>query len=171
MIDLTRENFYKAGKVCKPFGKNGEITVNFTFEPKIKIKKSDFIFLEIKNSLVPFFIEECLFKGENCTLKLETIDNTALAQKCNNLAVYLPAKSIKEKTKTQKSFIGFEVHDKNNGTLGTVNFINDSNHQVLAEILYNSKNISIPLIEELILSIDFSKKIIYMHLPDGILDL
>ena len=66
-------------------------------------------------------------------------------------------------------FIGFEVIDAIDGFLGKITNVNDDTANILFELA--EKDLLIPVSDEYITDIDHQKRIIYMNLPEGLLEL
>ncbi|HQF10995.1 MAG TPA: 16S rRNA processing protein RimM, partial [Paludibacteraceae bacterium] len=69
------------------------------------------------------------------------------------------------------TFIEFRIFDKDNNFIGIVTDIDTSTQNVLFIVDNGEKQILIPACQDYILQIDEMKKIIYMDLPEGLLEL
>jgi 16S rRNA processing protein RimM len=67
--------------------------------------------------------------------------------------------------------IGFELVDQKSGNIGIIQSINDSSAQPLFEVLQNTTEILIPMIDPFIVAIDRDNKKVIMNLPDGLVDM
>lgn len=169
---IKKEDVFAIGQTAKPHGINGEISFSFTTDIFDQEKCKFFIF-EIDHIFVPFFITEYRFKSNSTGfVKFENINNEEDARELSNLTIYLPqkyAEEIENEVTDFRYFIGFEVIDKNGGSLGKITNINDDTANILFELA--DKDLLIPASEEYITDINHKKRIIYMTVPEGLLDL
>ena len=133
-----------------------------------------FVF-EIQGILVPFFLVEYRFKGSTTgLLTLDGITTDEQARDFAGLTVYLP-KSFLEKVEDDEIeldyFAGFTLIDAEKGQLGVISEVDQTTDNVLFVIPTKNDELLIPAGEEYIEKIDHDKKIIYVRLPEGLLDL
>ncbi|MBN8704030.1 MAG: 16S rRNA processing protein RimM [Bacteroidetes bacterium] len=173
MDNLDLKNYVCVGTVSKPFGHKGEVSLKIKVTLKKKLTNHDFVFFKINASLVPFYIENCIVKGETYGLKLETINSISDAEKYNNREIFLPRSTTKSLSNKKEygNLIGFELYDAKAGKIGVVEGVLDTKAQPLLQITYQNREVLIPLAEDLIQDIDTENKIITLHIPSGLLDL
>ena len=63
------------------------------------------------------------------------------------------------------------VQDKNLGTLGLIIEVREMPTQDLLVVEHNAKEILIPFVDEFVLGIDEESKVVYVNVPQGLLDL
>jgi 16S rRNA processing protein RimM len=89
--------------------------------------------------------------------------------------VYVPLVKNQEpdafQTASYDEIIGYTVMDENDQALGVINDILESPEQDLVQIFRDEKEILIPLVEDFIMGLDADKKILFMELPDGLVEL
>jgi 16S rRNA processing protein RimM len=68
-------------------------------------------------------------------------------------------------------WIGFNIVDKERGSVGAIEDVMQTGHQWLAKVTYEGKEVLIPLIDQMILDINVRNKFIRMELPEGLLDI
>ena len=149
-----------------------------TFVPKIGFEElplPDMLFLEVEDSLVPYFIMQANVENKNkIYLNLEDVDSMEKAQKLTGKRVFLPPELLPKLPDNQFHFekvVGFEVIDKKHGLIGRVNNVFDNSAQQLLQVINNEKEILIPVADEIIQSVDRKKKTIYVTIPEGLLEL
>jgi 16S rRNA processing protein RimM len=81
----------------------------------------------------------------------------------------LPA--LKPNQLYQDKIIGYLTIDQNECELGQVIDLMISKEQTLLKVDHNGDEVLIPFVEEFIIKIDKRKKILYLDLPDGLIDL
>ena len=163
---------FKIGYIAKTHGLKGGVTAIFSEAGEFESLES--VFLEVKHSLVPYFVESYSDRGEKGFIKFEGVNTHEQAEALKGCSIYLP-KTVRPKLKRGDFYndevIGFEVEDLNHGLLGEVKEILESGANRLLSIDRSGKEILIPLNGPFIKGVNKSKKKIQTELPDGFLDL
>lgn len=173
---IRESEVFKIGKFIKPHGIKGEIS--FAFDNDIFDKVDcPYLVCLVDGIFTPFFVDEYRFKGkETALITLEDIDSEEKAQRFSGVEVYFPRKYMEEDTTEDdleyswNFFIGFKAIDENAGELGTIEAIDDKTINTLFLIRNNEIEYIIPATEDFITDIDAKKKILYLYLPEGLLD-
>ena len=171
---ILKSEVFPIGQINKPHGVNGEMSFSFTTDIFDREEVPYFIF-EIQGILVPFFLEEYRFKGNNTgLLKLDGVINDEQTREFAGLTIYLP-KTYLEKVEDAEIeldyFAGFSLVDAEKGFLGIISEVDQTTDNVLFVIPTKNDELLIPAGEEYIEEIDHENKIIYVRLPEGLLDL
>lgn len=161
----------KIGFIAKTYGVDGsfKLVVHEPFDEIIDQAK--YLFLDMDGLPVPFFIEQWHFNKQiNC--KLEGINNREDAQFYISKEISIERKYIPDELgKTNKNhLIGFEIFNEKK-LLGAIVDINMLPQQIMAIVKIADKELMIPLHDQLIDSVDEERKVIYMNLPEGLVDL
>ncbi|MFB9056632.1 ribosome maturation factor RimM [Mariniflexile ostreae] len=172
---MKKEDCFYLGKIVKKYSFKGEILAKLdTDQPEI-YENLDAIFLDLKNNLIPFFIEDSqLHKSELLRIKFEDVDTEADADAIMKSDLYLPLDLLPKLEGNKFYFhevIGFTVEDVNFGIVGTIMSINDSTSQALFEIDSNGIEVLIPMNDEFIVKVDRNKKTVLVNTPEGLIDL
>ncbi len=169
---IHQEDVFRIGRLGKPHGVKGEITFQFTSDVWDRVE-ADYLILQVDGILVPFFLEEYRFRGEeSALLKFLNIDTIEDVREYCGAEVFFPyALSPADEAEDVSYFEGFRVIDEETGELGTIKQIDDSTANVLFEIEGELGTILIPAVEEFIKDIDHEGRTITMQLPHGILEL
>lgn len=172
---MKKEDCFYVGKIIKKYSFKGEVLAKLdTDEPDI-YENLDAIFLELRNNLVPFFIESSqLHKSELLRIKFEDVDEEADADAIMKSGLYLPLDLLPKLEGNKFYFhevMGFTVEDVNFGTVGIIKAINDSTAQSLFEIDRDGIEILIPMNDEFITKVDRENKKIIVETPEGLIDL
>ena len=145
-----------------------------TDQPEI-YEHLDALFLDINNSLIPYFIERSqLHKSDLLRIKIEDVSSESAAEELLKKEVYLPLDLLPELEGNAfyyHEIIGFHVVDESFGSVGLISGVNDSTAQVLLEIDRNGTEILIPLNDDIIRVVDRNKKTVTVHTPPGLIDL
>lgn len=173
---IREREVFKIGKFTKPHGIKGEIS--FAFENDVFDRVDcNYLICCIDGIFVPFFIDEYRFKGkETALMTLDGVDNETKAQRFSGLDVYFPRKYLEEETTENdleyswNFFIGFRVIDEIEGELGVIEAIDDKTINTLFLVTGGANEYILPATEDFITNIDPKKKILYLYLPDGLID-
>lgn len=171
---ILKSDVFPIGRVIKPHGIRGELVFDFTSDVFDK-EDVEYFLIEMDGILVPFYIQEYRFKGNKTGLvKFDGVSSDDQALKFAGHDIFLP-KSLLEKVEGVEIgldfFVGFTLKDKNHGILGTVSDIDQSTENVLFVLQGQHDEILIPIVKEYIEEIDYNKKVIFLDLPMGLLDL
>lgn len=171
---ISKNEVIPIGQITKPHGVNGEMSFSFTTDIFDREEVPFFIF-EMEGLLVPFFLDEYRFKGSRTALlKLNGITSDDQARNFAGLTVFLPKNYLEKVEDTEIEldyFAGFSLVDDEKGLLGVISEVDQTTDNVLFVIPTKADELLIPAGEEYIREIDHEKKIIYVNLPEGLLDL
>jgi 16S rRNA processing protein RimM len=172
---MQKTDCFYLGKIVKKYSFKGEVLAKLDTDQPELYENLDSILVELRNNLVPFFIENSqLHKSELLRIKFEDIDNEQDADSILKCDLYLPLKFLPKLEGDKFYFhevIGFTVEDVNFGKVGTIKSINDSTAQALFEIDRNGVEVLIPMNDEFIQKVDRKKKTIIVKTPEGLIDL
>jgi len=171
---ILKTDVFPIGQINKPHGVNGEMSFSFTSDIFDREDIPYFVF-EMQGILVPFFLEEYRFKGSTTgLLKLDGVTTDEQARAFYGLTIYLPKKFLEKVEDAEIEldyFAGFSLVDAERGVLGVISEVDQTTENVLFVIPTEDDELLIPAGEEYIDEIDHEKKIIYVRLPEGLLDL
>ena len=171
---ILKSDVFPIGQVTKPHGVNGEMSFSFSSDVFDSEDIPYFIF-EMQGILVPFFLDEYRFKSNSTgLLKLEDVTSDEQAREFSGLTIYLPKKYLDKVEDAEIEldyFAGFTLIDAEKGNLGVISEVDQTTDNVLFVIPTKNDELLIPAGEEYIEEIDHDKKIIYVRLPEGLLDL
>ena len=173
MID--RNNVTPIGRLQKTFGIAGAITLLYEHPAYCSIHAA-YYFLEIESIFVPFFIEEITFSNDTLArVKFEGIENQIQAARYTHLPVYLPRKMVAGTINSQETliwdyFVGFSVFNQHLQELGVIQGVDSSTINVLFAVQKGKEEFLIPATEDFVTKIDDEKKIIYLNLPEGLIE-
>ena len=166
--------YFKIGKFAASHGLNGDIVLQHSLGKKTSLKGLETIFLqEATESFLPYFIEKTSIKSdEEIFIKLEGVNNKEAARKLTPREAWLVKDDFNKFAAKAApiALLGFTVMDGNNN-LGTITEVIEQPHQILCTIIYKGNEALIPVHEESLVKIDKKNKIIYMNLPDGLLEI
>ena len=168
---IRNEDVYKIGRIGKPHGVKGELTIHIDDDVFDRVD-ADYLILMTDGLLVPFYMEEYRFRTDNTVLvKFDDIDTMERAAQLTNCDVYFP-RHMADNTEDEYTwafFVGFTIIDGNNGkTVGRIASVDDSTQNIL---FCMENNRLIPAAEELITDVDKDHRTITINIPEGLLEL
>lgn len=173
---IKQEDVYKIGKIGKPHGVKGELTLFFDDDVFDRVD-AQYLVLDIDGILVPFFIDERRYKtADTALVKFSGVDSKEGASELTGSAVYFP-KLLSDRDEdelTWDEINGFEIIDTARGNLpvGKVVGVDDATENVLLEVETPKGDIIlIPACEEIVASVSAADRRIEAALPDGLIDL
>ncbi|WP_040280397.1 ribosome maturation factor RimM [Psychroserpens damuponensis] len=172
---MKKEDCFFLGKIVKKYSFKGELLVKLDTDEPALYENMDSVFIEVRNNLIPFFIESSqLHKSELLRVKFEDVDTEDDADALMKCELYLPLEFLPKLDDDKFYFheiIGFKVEDKNFGHVGIIKSVNDSTAQSLFEIDRDGIEILIPMNDEFISKVDKQNKTIFVTTPQGLIDL
>lgn len=171
---MTKEECFNLGYISRRVGNKGDLAFVLDVDDSTRYKKLESVFIEINNSLVPFFIKKIAVSGSFCTVTLDGIDTLERADELVKSGLYLPLSflpPLKGKKFYYHEMPGFAAFDKTYGELGIVKGILDFPNQAVFQIIKDKNEILIPVKEEFIISIDRAKKELQLDAPEGLIDI
>lgn len=171
---MDKKDCFNLGYVARRVGNHGELGFVLDVDDTNKYKKLESVFIELNNSLVPFFIKKIQIKGNNATVSLEGIDSITKAEELLKKSLYLPLTALpplKGKKFYLHELAGFTATDKTFGEIGIVTEVLDFPHQTILQIRHGENDILIPAKEEFILAINRDSKRIELNAPEGLIDI
>ncbi len=172
---IREEDVYRIGKIGKPHGVKGEVTMMFSDDVFDRVD-AEYVVLMLDGILVPFFFEEYRFRtDETAIVKFCDIDTQDQARELTNCEVYFPRhlSDSDDDDISLSELNGFKLIDHiYNKVVGTICGIDDSTQNILFEVkTEGGDELLIPASPELIRSIDTEEHTINMELPEGLLDI
>lgn len=159
------------GKITRPFGFDGAVTVKIEKIFQDKIPEFKAVFLEIEGKAVPFIVSSAE-KPASTLLRLvfegyETLEKIREFIGCR---IFLPSVRTRAKKGADLSGLtGYKITDTAGGPPGTIQEIIENPGQILLGVQPDEgKYFYVPFHEDLIVKIDNRKKIIIMDLPEGL---
>ena len=162
---------YKIGTLTRTHGIGGELSMNFTDDVWDRAD-ADYVFLEVDGIQVPFFLEGWRFRSDSVALlKFQDIDSSEDADEYVGADVYFPHSLTPEPDEddeyTWRHFTGWQVVDAQAGPIGIIDYVEDST----VNTIFCVDGKLVPANEDFIERIDAKERIVYMTLPEGLLDL
>lgn len=172
---MDKKDCFYLGKIVKKYSFKGELLAKLDTDQPELYENLDAIFIDVRNNLVPFFIEDSqLHKSNLLRIKFEEVDTEQDADALIKSDLFLPMALLPKLDGNKFYFhevIGFTITDTNFGEVGIIKSINDSTAQALFEIDRNGVEILIPMNDDFIKTVDRTNKTIMVETPEGLIDL
>ena len=174
-LSTDKKDFFLFGFTYSKSNFKGELKVKVTNNYSIDFKSIETIFIEENNDLIPYKLKRIKhLKKNNLTLIINEIDCESKVQQLISKKCFLPKKFLPEKKGID--FYSFEVKDflvidKNKKKIGRIVEIIEKPFQSLMVVNTNSKEIFIPIHQDIIRNVSHAKKEIQVELPNNFFDL
>ena len=172
---MIKENCSLIGYISKPHGTGGQIVIRLNGDFADEIEPGEPLFLEINETMVPFFIQEVEGFTEKAIIKLEFLESLEEVRQYIGCNVYLKTtetlRSLSISENTASEFIGYNLTDETSGLTGVITGVANTKDNPLFELSNGDKEFYIPIQDALMVSIDKKNKSIRMKLPEGFADI
>lgn len=170
---MTQDQCFYLGRITKPLGYKGQVVFFLDVDCPDDYRNLDSVFVEVKGSLIPYFIKNINLNGNKAIVTFEDLtaeESIALV----GHELYLPLDTLPELTGNKFYFhevTGWRVVDAEKGDIGIISSIIDYPAQPLFQIMKNETEILIPLIDQVIKKVDRENKTMFIEAPNGLIDL
>jgi len=160
----------RIGLFTKTYGNKGAI--EFSPDSSYMLNEKEWIFVDIQQESIPFFVESVLPKGKKLVVRLRHITTLNQAENLTKKSVFTnKSNGNKKPISSLEDFLNFLVIDKEtNKELGQFTAISGKQANPLM-IISGDKEILVPLNGDFIFKIDARKKQIFLNLPEGFLEI
>jgi 16S rRNA processing protein RimM len=167
------EEFVVIGKIIKPHGVKGELKVSVEDAYWEDFNNTKAVFITTLGQKLPYFIKQIQDANNATILKLEGIDSKEMALSISGMPIFMRDADVSVEVIEEGLVYGFLegylVKDKILGDIGNINEVIELPQQEMAVVVYQNKEVLIPLNEYLIIEIDKESKVVLMDLPEGLL--
>lgn len=167
------EKYLEVGQIVNTFGIKGQVKVKpFTDDIK-RFDELKEIYIEKKNELNLFQIEQVNYSKNMVILKLKGVDKPEEAEKLRNCYIKIDRKNAKKLPKDTyfiADLIGLDVYTDENKLLGKVDDIYNSGSSDIYVVKDElGKQILLPAIKEVLKQVDLENGKIIVHLIKGLI--
>jgi 16S rRNA processing protein RimM len=173
-LKKDKDNYFLLGKIIKTYSYRGEMVIHLDTDKPEDYNSLEVLFMNIEDSLVPWFISNIDIRDDLATVKLDDIDELEKAREFVGCEIYLPIEQLSALEGKEFYFhevIGYQAVDEQRGDIGKVVEIIDRYEQEIIRIMKGEKEILVPLSEEMISKIDRKNKTLYLNTPPGLIEL
>ena len=171
---MEHEGFYMLGYTIRTHGVKGNLLILLDVDDPGKYRKIQSLFLEKNKSLTKYTVLTSSVSGDLLNVKLEGIDDMTTAEDFLKCSIFLPLSELSP-LKSKQLYLheapGMKVIDSTLGELGVIKEVFDFPEQPIASILYREKEVLFPIISLFIERVDKVNRILYVSLPDGLIDI
>ncbi len=169
------EDFFLIGTLSKTHGVSGEFLLVLNDLHPDTISEMESVFIEFDGLLVPFFVSGVTARNATSVLvKFDSIESEDHASEFVHCKVYSQEVITRDDDDVRMTFQtlhGYAVVDKHMGDIGNIDKFLDLPDNPLLRIMFKKREIFLPLQEEFIERIDHEKKILFIHAPEGLIDI
>lgn len=168
------EKYLEIGQIVNTFGIKGQVKIVPFTDDITRYDELKEIYVEKKNELKLFQIEQVNYKKNMVILKLKGIETVEEAEKLRNCYLKIDRKDAKELPKDTYfivDLLGLEVYTDEGKLLGKVDGIynaGSSDIYVVKDEL--GKQILLPAIKDVLKEVDLENQKIIVHLIKGLVD-
>lgn len=162
------------GQITKTSGFEGVVLVRLEKKFIDNVPEMESVFVENDGRPVPFLLEWSEYQGaDTLKLKFDGYDTLRKVEEFKSSRIFLTGDADEEPSENEFSvLLGYSVINQDKKLIGTVKEVVLNPGQMLLSIESpDSRELLIPLHEDLILKIDKRKKIISMDVPEGLMEI
>lgn len=174
VILMEHEGYYHLGTIVRTHGVKGNIFILLDVDDPLKYKKLSAVFLQQDSTLKKYTIINSSLLGDLLNVHLQGIEDMTSAESFLRVEVYLPLEALPPLSSNQlylHEAVGMVVIDHLEGELGVIGKIFDMPQQPMASVQHQGKEILFPVVSVFIDRIDRENRILYVNLPEGLLDI
>lgn len=171
---MELDDYFEIGFVLKPHGLKGALNIQLDVDDPAEYKGMESVVVKQGSNLIPFFISSLQINGNKGILSLEDVNSIDQANELKSCSLLLPLEFLPKLGGHQFYYhdvIGFSIVDERKGKLGIIENIFTGGNQDLISMRYMEKEIMIPVNDEIVGEADHEKKELYVHLPEGLLEI
>ncbi|SDL68442.1 16S rRNA processing protein RimM [Catalinimonas alkaloidigena] len=176
---MNPEECFLLGTVRKPHGLRGELSIFLDVDDPGRYEHLESVLVELRQEdgsarLIPFFVESMRLTGPLTLMRLEGLGSLEEAEPFRGARLFLPLEALPPLKGDQfyyHEILGFRIVDEAMGPLGEITDVYELPAQDLIVMQYRESEILIPIQDEVVKGVDRTKRELYCHLPDGLLDI
>jgi 16S rRNA processing protein RimM len=171
---VTVDECFQLGYIIKPHGLKGEVDIFIDSDFPDNYTELESVFVSNHDTLIPFFIEYIQVRGQKAIVKFEEIDAVEQSSELKGNTLHLPLSNLPPLVGNEFYFhevLGFHVLDKKEGDIGPIHQILNYPNQDFMVILKETKEILIPINNDIITEVDKLNRTMSVDLPEGLLDI
>ena len=167
-------NRVKIGTVVSKHGYKGDIKISLSSNNRDTFPDLKYLFIDLDGCFITFMIENVRSFSKNVLIvKLKEIRSEDEVNEVIHKNIYVDSAEMESNIDSgffYNDLINFEVITDSK-KIGRIENINSKLPQPVFEIIYDSRKALIPIHEDLIKKIDKKNRIIYLDIPNGLLEI
>lgn len=167
------------GRVRKSHGYKGELKliVEDHYQDDLRVGKFLFVGAD-ESSALPYEVSQ--IRGADWIVKLAGVESREECASLLGKILYLRSRDVVERQQpadqedtTYQELVGFLMVDEEHGEIGKILSTSQYPQQVMAEVARGKRKdpVLVPLNPHLIRGVDFTQHVVFVTLPEGLLDL
>lgn len=164
--------FVQIGVILKAQGVQGVLAVQVEPMHVDLLVDLDAVFIiNNRNEKVPHFIETVeAVSDETVLIKLEDINSREQVIALIKQPILVRKEELAKDLANDKFVLDFIIVDNTIGEIGAIEEIIEMPYQQLARVIYNEKEVLVPLHDDFITGVDEQSRKIFMNLPQGLIE-
>ena len=173
------ERLTEVGTVRKTHGVAGELKAIVYDGYEDDMEAAQFLFIgQSPERALPYEVRE--LRGADWIFALDGVRTREAAAELRGQVIYLKASQVTALPAVEeedpevahyRKVIGFVIEDEELGAIGPIDDIVSYPQQVMAAVTYKGRASLVPLNQHFVKGIDFTRQLVLMRLPAGLLDL
>jgi 16S rRNA processing protein RimM len=171
---MAKQEYFELGALAKPHGIKGALHAFLDVDDPYEYDELTSVFVQEGQELVPYFIDDIQIKPNLNLIFFEGIDSVDKAKELVGKKLFLPMSflpKLKDNQFYYHEIIGYQVDDQSLGLLGIVKEVVSLGAQDVVVMIYQNREVLIPLTEEIIPKVNKKEKVIQTILPEGLLEI
>jgi 16S rRNA processing protein RimM len=164
----------KIGTVVSKHGYKGDIKISVSSNNLVTFPDLKYLFIELDDCFIPFKIDNVRSFSKNVLIvKLEEIRSEDEVDEVIHKNIYADSTEMESNIDSgifYNDLINFDVF-RDSKKIGKIENINSRLPQPVFEIMYDSRIVLIPIHKDFIRKIDKENNIIYLDIPNGLLEI
>jgi 16S rRNA processing protein RimM len=170
---MDKQSCFELGYISKSFGLKGQVNAIFDVDEPQSYRELESVFLELKGTLIPFFIKEILIDRNNrITLHFEDTSTQDDANQLKGTKLFLPVDLLPPSEDDElylHEYVGLEVYEKDR-YLGKITSYTEAGVQLILTFEHQGKEVLFPLKDEVVKKVSKKDNRIEVVLPHGLLE-
>lgn len=164
------------GTIVRTHGVKGDFITAMDTDSPGRYKHLKVVYLEVDEVLKEYNVTKISIKEKekSAYMHLQGIEDMSTAENYLKYRLFLPMEML-PKLRGKKFYfheiIGFNICDKNLGTLGPVSTVYERADQPVIEFIHKEHKVLFPVHDKLIVKIDREKREFHINMPEGLLDI
>ncbi len=174
---ITIDNLTEIGTITKIHGLRGNVVVQCE-EVLLEDFEGEPVFLILEGGPVPFFITPDSVRtrgGASYLLHFDGVDTEKEALRLVGATVMVETSLIDDEESDDPTdiyrFIGYHTCDVNTQQIGVVDDVVDYSGNIVLTLNVSDTEVLLPLGDEFVLDVDDDKRIVYVSVPEDLLNL
>ncbi len=172
---MDLESLHRLGRLGKPWGHKGELTVHLEGCDLEDLVSEGTLFVDIEGQKVPFFYTSLRDQGRAGVLvKFDDFSDPQSAGILVGRDLFAPPGHLSDGSDESwdpEEFIGMLVRDEEHGDLGEVTAIEGTDRNPVMVIHLGGKEVMVPLNEDMILDLDVEERTLLVSTPPGLIEM